>query len=296
MNEYVLSCCSTADMTREYFERRNIAFVPFHYFIDGHEYLDDFGESLPYRELYRLMAEGKETRTAQVNIQEYLEHFSKILEKGMDVVHISLSSGLSGTFCSAKNAALIAEERFPGRKVYIVDSLCSSSGYGLFMDKLADLRDKGLTAKELCRWAEDNKMRMRHWFFSTDLSAYIRGGRISKQAGLVGTILGICPLLHMDNAGKLIPMEKVRCKKKVINRITEKMMEEIEDGAEYSEKVFICHSECYADAEAVAEKVKKLLPKMDGEPQIYNVGTTIGSHTGQGTVALFFWSDKNDRG
>lgn len=292
MSNYILSCCSTADLTKEQLDLRGIPFLCFHFSLDGKDYPDDLGQSVPFDEFYRRMAEGAETKTAQVGVGEYLDFFTHYLEQGMDILHITLSSGLSGTYNSARNAAAIAQERFPDRKINIVDSLGASSGYGLLMDTLADLRDSGMSIDELYEWVEANKLRMHHWFFSTDLSFYVKGGRISKAAGLVGTLLGICPLLNMDHLGRLIPREKIRTKRRVISEIEKKMEAHAQDGLDYSGKCYICHSACYEDARAVADLVEQRFPKLKGSVQIYSVGTTIGSHTGPGTVALFFWGDE----
>lgn len=288
MQDYILSCCSTADLSREHFEKRKISYICFHFELDGVTYPDDLGQSVPFDKFYKAMAEGAETKTSQVNITEYLEYFTALLEQGKDVLHVCLSTGLSGSYNSAKNAAAIAMERYPGRKVYIVDSLGASSGYGLLMDMLADRRDAGMTCEQLRDWAEENKLRIHHWFFSTDLSFYVKGGRISKTAGLVGTILGICPLLNMDNFGRLIPREKIRTKRRVINEIVARMVEFADDGTDYTGKCYISNSDCYADAQEVARLVKEQFPNLDGDVLINSVGTTIGSHTGPGTVALFF--------
>ncbi len=292
MSDYILSCCSTADLSREHLERRGIPFICFHYFLNGVEYEDDLGASVPFDEFYRMVAKGVETRTSQVNITEYLDYFTRFLEEGKDILHITLSSGISGSYGSACNAALIARERFPDRKIYIVDSLGASSGYGLLMDKLADLRDGGADIDELRDWAEAHKLDVHHWFFSTDLTHYIRGGRISKTAGVIGGLLNICPLLDMDIAGHLIPRSKVRTKQKVIQEIVARMEKYAQGGTNYSGKCYISHSACYEDALAVANLVEARFPHLDGKVLINNVGTTIGSHTGPGTVALFFWGEK----
>lgn len=289
MSDYVLSCCSTADLTKEHFNRRNINYVCFHYAIDGEEHMDDLGESMPFDVFYDRIAKGADTRTSQINISEYVAYFSQFLEQGKDVVHVTLSSGISGTVNSARNAALIAKERFPERNVYIVDSLAASSGYGLLMDAAADKRDEGLSAQELVSWLEENKLRLHHWFFSTDLSTFVRGGRISKTSAVFGGLLEICPLLNVDNQGRLIPRSKIRTKKKVIPEIVKRMEQYADKGLDYDGKCYISNSACLEDAQAVAALIEERFPKLDGKVEIYNVGTTIGSHTGPGTVALFFW-------
>ena len=294
MANYVLSCCSTADLTKEHFENRDIHYICFHYKLDGVDYPDDLGQTIQFEDFYKKMDEGAETSTSQVNVSEYVEYFSQFLEEGKDILHVSLSSGISGTYNSAVNAALIARERYPERKIYIVDSLGASSGYGLLMDKLADLRDSGMGIDEVHDWAEEHKLELNHWFFSTDLKFYIKGGRISKTAGTIGTILGICPLLNMDNEGRLIPRAKIRTKRKVIEEIVQRMEENAEGGLDYSGKCYISQSACMDAAEAVAKLVEERFPKLCGKVEINYVGTTIGSHTGPGTVALFFWGKKRE--
>ena len=292
MRDYVLSCCSTADLTHEHFESRDIHYICFHYFLDGKEYPDDLGQSVPFAQFYDAMSKGADTRTAQVSIGEYVDYFTPLLEQGKDIVHVSLSSGLSGTVNAARNAALIVKERFPERNVYVIDSLGASSGYGLLMDGAADKRDEGLSAEELAKWIEENRLKLHHWFFSTDLSFYVKGGRVSKTAAFFGGMLDICPLLNMDNLGRLIPRYKIRTKKKVIKTIVDKMEECARDGLDYDGKCYICNSACFEDARQVADLVEARFPKLNGKVEIYDIGTTIGSHTGPGTVALFFWGSE----
>lgn len=292
MEEYIISCCSTADLTRERFENRNISFICFHYEMDGKHYYDDFGESISYDDFYKRMAEGAVTKTSQVNAEEYEKYFEQFLMQGKDILHVCLSSGLTGTINSAIVARENLLEKYPDRKIYLVDSLCASSGYGLLMETLADMRDKGSNLEELYDFAEAHKLNMHHWFFSTDLTFYIRGGRISKASGMVGTVLGICPLLNMNFEGKLIPREKIRGKRKVIQRTVEKMIEHAEGGTSYKGRCYICHSASLDTAQQLANLIEKTFPYIDGTVEIYNIGTTIGSHTGPGTVSVFFWGDK----
>jgi len=291
MQNYVLSCCSTADLSHEHFESRNIAYICFHYTMDGVERPDDLGKTMPFDEFYAAMVAGADTKTSQVTIGEYTEYFEKFLAEGKDILHLSLSSGISGSYNSACNAAKALAEKYPERKIRVIDSLAASSGYGLLMDKLADLRDEGQSLDEVGDWAEENKLKLHHWFFSSDLTFFVKGGRVSKTAGAIGGILGICPLLNVDVNGKLIPREKIRPKKKVINRIVEVMKEHADDGLDYSGKCFISNSDCIEDARAVADLVEAAFPKMNGKVLINSIGTTIGSHTGPGTVALFYWGD-----
>lgn len=292
MSDYILSCSSTADLTKEHFAERDIHYICFHFELDGKEYPDDLGQSMSFEQFYQAMADGAQTKTWQINADEFEEYFESFLKEGKDIIHLTLSSGISGVYNSAKIAQENLSERYPDRKIYIIDSLAASSGYGLLMDKLADLRDEGKGIEELRDFAETHKKELHHWFFSTDLTFYIKGGRVSKTAGFIGSVMNICPLLNVDKEGRLIPRQKVRTKKKVIKTIVDKMIEHAQGGLEYSGKCYICNSACEEDAKEVAALVEKTFPKLNGKVEIYSIGTTIGSHTGPGTVALFFWGDE----
>lgn len=264
MSEYIISCCSTADLSKEHFTNRNIHYICFHYFLDGKPYADDLGQSMPFDKFYEAMANGADTKTSQINMEEFVEYFEPFLQEGKDIIHLTLSSGISGVY----NSAMLAKE------------------------ELADLRDEGMDIDTLAKWAEDNRLKLNHWFFSTDLTFYVKGGRISKAAGAIGGMLNICPLLNVDLEGRLIPRQKIRTKKKVIAAIAEKMKELAENGTDYNGKCYISQSACYEDARAVADLVEAAFPHLNGKVEINSIGTTIGSHTGPGTVALFFWGQE----
>ncbi|MBO5470490.1 MAG: DegV family protein [Lachnospiraceae bacterium] len=292
MNNYILSCCSTADLSKEHFEKREIHYICFHFMLDDITYPDDLGQSIPFPEFYQKMADGAMTKTSQVNADEFVEYFRPFLQEGKDILHFTLSSGISGVYNSACIAKDMLSEEFPDRKIYIIDSLAASSGYGLLMDALADKRDEGLDIDALKDWATEHLLNLNHWFFSGDLTFFIRGGRISKTAGTIGNMLNICPLMNVNNEGKLIVREKVRSKKKVIKAIVGKMEELARDGLNYDGKCYISQSACYEDARAVADLIESKFPNLDGKVEINNIGTVIGSHTGPGTVALFFWGQE----
>lgn len=294
MAKYILSCCSTADLTEAHFNKRDIHFVCFHYSLDGKQYCDDLGKSMSFDEFYKAMVDGADTKTSQVNVDEFITYFTPFLEQGMDILHVSLSSGLSGVYNAANIAKNCLLEKYPDRKIHIVDSLGGSSGYGLFMDKLADLRDSGMGIDKLYAWANDHKLELHHWFFSTDLTFYVKGGRISKASGWFGTVLQICPLLNVNNKGQLVPRFKIRGKNRVIQEIVNKMENYAQGGLDYNGKCYISNAACYEDARSVAALVEARFPKLNGCVEINSVGTTIGSHTGPGTVALFFWGEKRN--
>ena len=292
MNNYILSCCSTADLDNEHFKRRNIEYICFHFQIDGVDYPDDLGQSIPFKEFYDRMAKGSMTKTSQVSVGEYLEYFEPMLKEGKDVLHLTLSSGISGTLNSAIIARDQLQEKYPDRKLFVVDSLAASAGYGLLMDKLADLRDVGMSIDSLYQWTIEHRLDCQHWFFVSDLKYLVRGGRVSKVAGTIGNVLNICPLMNVDYQGKLIVRAKVRGKGAVMKAQVQKMIELAENGTDYDGECFISNSDCYDDARKVADLIEEQFPKLKGKVRIYSIGTTIGSHTGPGTVALFFWGSK----
>ena len=291
MSTYVLSCESTVDLTKEYLEHRNISYICYPYEMDGVLHWDDFGESLSYDDFYQAMENGADTKTAQINSYEFEVYFENFLKAGMDVVHLCLSSGITGIMNSAAAAQKVLEARYPDRRIYLIDSLGASSGFGLLVKQLADLRDSGLGAAELVQWAEENKLRVHLWFFSEDLKYYVRGGRISKTAGMVGTMLGICPLLNMSNDGRLIPREKIRSQKRAVAAIVDKMVQFADDRELYAGRCHISYSGKPDSAMLVKNLVGERFPNLQSL-EVYHIGTIIGSHSGPGTVALFFWGDK----
>lgn len=294
MSNYVLSCCSTADLSKEHFEEIDVRYICFHYQLDGVDYLDDLGQTMDFDEFYKKMADGADTKTSQINADEFIDYFRPMLEDGKDILHVSLSSGISGVVNSANIARDVLSEEYPDRKIYIVDSLGASSGYGLIMQTLSELRAEGKSIDEVYEWVNEHRLNMNHWFFSTDLTFYIKGGRVSKTSGTIGQFLNICPLLNMDNLGRLIPRYKIRTKKKVYKATVDKMEELADGGLDYSGKCYISMSACMDDAKEVARQIEERFPKLDGKVVINNIGTTIGSHTGPGTVAVFFWGAKRE--
>lgn len=289
---FILSCCTTTDLTEEQYQANDLRYIRYHNLLDGTEYYDNPAAVNEIDDFYKAMTNGADTKTSQINTGEFIEYFTGFLEDGRDILHVSLSSGISGTFNAAYAAKQILEEQYPERKILVVDSLAASAGYGLLMYRLAALRNEGYRMEELADWAEAHKTEAHHWFFSSDLTFYIKGGRISKSAGFIGTVLQICPLLHVDETGHLVIWSKIRTKKKAISTIAEMMEKYAEDGKDYSGECFISHSACLEDAKAVASLVEAAFPQLTGKIKIHNIGTTIGSHTGPGTVALFFWGKR----
>lgn len=289
---FILSCGSAVDLSLERLKERNIDWIPFLFYIDGKEYVDDLGQTITYETFYKKIKNGAITRTSQINENKFVEHYEKFFKEGLDVICVCLSSGISGTYNSALIAKEELEKKYPGRKMYVIDSLGASSGYGLLMEILADERDNGATPAEIIEKAENIKLNIQHLFFSTDFTTYVRGGRVSKTMALIGTILKICPILYVDKAGKLVQYKKVRTKKKAIVQIVEEMYKLCNENSDYDGKCLISHSYCYEDAAIIKDQVENIFPKLKGKIKIYSIGTTIGSHTGIGTCALFFVGNK----
>lgn len=292
MSNYQITCCSTADMPADFFKEKDIPFACFHFRIDGVEYHDDLGESISFKDFYSLIAAGALPVTSQINVGEYINLFEPILKQGKDILHISISSGISGAVNSAGIAQNTLLERYRQRKILVVDSLGASSGYGMMVDAAWEMQSSGASLEEVQAWLEANKLNLHHWFFSTDLKHYKRGGRISATSALFGSLLNICPLMNMNKKGELIPMARLRGKQHAIQAIVHKMQLHARNGTEYSGKCFISNSDCLEDAQLVACLIENGFPNLKGKVPINSVGAVIGSHTGPGTVALFFWGDK----
>ncbi len=288
MSDYVVTCSSTVDLSDELLKERNIPYASFTFTADGKTYSDDYGKSYPIDKFYKDIAAGMQPVTSQVNVEDYTSLFEPILKEGKDILHLTLSSGISGTYNSANTAAALLNDKYEN-KVHVVDSLCASAGYGLIVTMVKDNQEKGMSLEENLKWIDENKTKVIHWFFSTDLSSFIRGGRISKTAGFFAGALQICPLMCVSDAGKLEVLEKIRTKKKAEKSVVEKMMAEV--GPDYDGYVYISNSACYDDAKAVADLIKENFKNVK-EVNIFNIGTVIGTHTGPGTVATFYFGNK----
>jgi DegV family protein with EDD domain len=292
MSDYVLSCCSPVDLTPAWLEERSIRSVPFNYVLDGVWHKDDFGKTIAPKELYRRMLAGEDASTSQVGVGDYTTYFRSMLDQGLDVVHVTLSGGLSSTYNSAHIAAESLKDEYPDRTIYLVDSLCASAGYGLLMDRMAELKAEGMDAATLAAWAKEHRLEVNHLFCSGDLTFFVKGGRISPIAGKVGGMLKICPLMHVATDGSLQVKEKIRTKHKTKLRTVERMAQLAAGGTGYDQRVFISHADCLDDAREVADLITQQFPNVrDHEVHLFDIGATIGVHTGPGTVALFFWGD-----
>ncbi len=290
--DFILSCGSTVDLPYAYMEKRNVSVIFYSYSIDEQVFVDDMcrdPEALP--KFYDYLAQGKMPSTSQINVYRYLDYFEELLQKG-DVLHIAFGSGMTPSVNNAVQAAEQLREKYPDRKIVVLDSLCSSSGYGMLVDGAADLRDEGKTMEEVEQWVLDNREFVHHQFFSTDLKYFRRGGRVSGAAATVGTILNICPIMHLDDTGHIIAYDKVRGKINAIKRTVQTMADHAQNGCDYDGKCWISHSNCIETAEQTKAAIVEKFPNLVDKIKIFDIGTIIASHCGPDTVAVFFMGDK----
>ncbi len=283
------SCCNLLeDMIDDF----GIHILPLTFMVDGEDevyqsYLK--GERTDLKQFYTMMREGKVFKTSLPNLAESEALFRELLSSGRDVLYIAFSSGLSGTYQALSLMAAQLQEEFPERKIHVVDSLAASGGQGLLVWYAVQHARAGKSIDQVRDWLEENKLHLAHWFTVDDLMFLFRSGRVSKTAAWAGTLLNIKPVLHVDDEGHLIPMEKVRGRKKSLNALIDHM-EKSANKPISDQMVFITHGDCIEDAEYVAAKIKERFGVK--EVVINYVDPVIGAHSGPGTMALFFLADK----
>lgn len=290
-HNFILSCESTCDLPHGYVSSRDIPILFYSYTIDDEVFEDNMGrdpEALPA--FYAKLDAGKMANTSQINTFRYEEFFRELLAQG-DVLHIALGSGMSASVSNAAEAAKTVAPEFPDRKLIVIDSLSACGGIGLILDDAADMRDAGATIDEVAQWLNENLLRMYHRFYATNLMHLRRGGRVSGPTAAIGTVLGIIPIMRLDEVGKIFSYSKVRGKKAAIDSMVKSALENARGGKDYDGKLFICQADCMDDAKATADALQAALPK--AKISIYDIGSVIASHTGRGTVAIFFWGDKD---
>lgn len=290
--KFILTCESTVDLPYEAVAERDIPVLFYSYAVDDISYPDDMGRdpaALP--NFYHFLEMGKLPSTSQINEFQYEEFFEEQLQHG-DVLHIAFGSGLTPSVNNAQKAAQTLREKYPERTIVVIDSLCGSSGYGLLVEEAADLRDAGHSLQETEQWVLENRSKLHHQFFSTDLKYFRRSGRVSGSAALLGTVLGICPIMRLDDRGRIIAYDKVRGKRKAVDTTVKTMLQHAQGGADYNGRCYICNSNCMEEAEELKAAIQKQFPHIRGEIRICNIGTIIASHCGPGTVAAFFFGDE----
>ena len=289
---FILSCESTVDMPYSYIDGRGIPVLFYAYEVDGQLYPDDMGREPKAMERFYQFLEGPHLpATSQINAQQYQDFLEPLVQKG-DVLHIAFGSGMTNSVSNAFLAAEALRQKYPERKLVVIDSLCSSSGYGLLVDVAADLRDGGATLEETAQWVNDNRNKVHHQFFSTDLKYFKRSGRVSGPAAMLASILNICPIMRLNSEGRIIAYDKVRGKKNAIRRTVDTMIEHVQNGTDYDGKCFICNSNCLEEAKALEAAIEARFEKLRGKIRIFDIGTIIASHSGPGTVAVFFLGDE----
>lgn len=289
MAEYIISTDTSCDFPLEYVKQHQLPLVTLFYSIDGVTGENGCPSSDVLKNFYDKMRAGSMTKTQQASIEDTEKVFREILKEGKDILHIAFSSGLSGTANAARLAAENMMEEFPERKIIVIDSLCASLGQGLLVDYALKLQQQGKTMEETAKWLEDHIQNICHLFTVEDLKYLQRGGRISKTTALVGTMIGIKPVLHVDPEGKLVSISKVRGRKQSIQALVNKMEENIGKYRGEKQPIFISHGDSIEDANYLAELVKERFGY--DEFLINDVGPTIGAHSGPGTLALFFMGE-----
>lgn len=292
MTDYILSSESTIDLDPEFVRELDVSILNANYELNGQTYIDDFGQSLDMKEFYDNMRDGATPTTSRINTNEYIEYFRPILEEGKDIIHLCLSSGMSSQFDSLQMAFEQLKEEFPERKMYAVDSVMASAGFGMLTAKLAFLRDGGMDIDSLYKWAEDNKRHVINYTSNENLEYVARGGRISKTAASIGGMLHISPLIEVDDTGHMIVTSKVRTRKKLLKTIVDKMEYNAIDGLDYNDQIYISHADNIEIVEEIIELIKDRFKNLDQEIKVSNIGPTIGSHIGPGAFSVFYWGDE----
>lgn len=284
--EFILMSDSTCDLPAELYGQMGVKILKLSFEIDGQTHSDG---DMDYHEFYEKMRNGSLTKTSQLSPSQTETAFEKVVKSGRDVLYLAFSSGLSGTFNSACIARDNLMEKYPEAKIVCIDSLCASSGEGLLLYKAWEKMQEGLDIDQLARWIEENKLHVCHLFTVDDLVYLHRGGRISKVTAVAGAVLGIKPILHVDDEGRLVAIGKVRGRKQSLNKIIDLMCERIED---YDNPVIaISHGDCWGDADYIADLARKKLGQ-DIKVITAYTGTVIGAHSGPGTLAFFFMGEK----
>ena len=286
MRDYVITVNSTVDLPKEWLEERKVPVIPLKYTIDNETYTDM--EGLSSKEFFGKLRDGKMATTSQINPEEARAQLEPFLKEGKDVLHLGFSSGLSGTYNSMRIAGEELKEEYPEAKIIIIDTLCACLGEGVLLYKALQQKASGKTIEETAKWVEENKLHICHNVTVADLFHLHRGGRISKASAVLGSVVQIKPIIHMDENGKLQVVGKERGRKKSLNKIVDMAVEQIKGWD--NDIAMITHGDCQEDAEYVAKLVRERLGI--GNILINNIGTVIGSHTGPGVVAVFVMGNK----
>ena len=284
MQNFIITTENTADLPEQYYKDNDIEYMYLPCTMNDKVYKKD--NALSDEEFYKIMRAGAMPTTSPVNSEDAKAVWKPMIKAGKAILHLSFSSGLSGTYNSCRIASEELHEEYPDCQLIVIDSVCASLGQGMFVDKAVQMRDQGKSLEETASYLEANKLNFCHVFTVDDLNHLYRGGRVSKVAAVIGTMINLKPVLHVDDEGKLIPVNKVRGRKKSLLALLEMMKEKTENYQGEEGKVFISHGDSLSDAEFLAKNVQE---KLGRTVEIINpVGATIGAHAGPGTIALFF--------
>jgi len=292
--KYILSCCSTSDLSLKEYKELDIEHIAFHYYMDNVEHIDDNFTSITSDAFYNAMASGVKTRTSQVNVEEFLNYFESFLKDGNDIIHLTLSSGISGVINSATTAATILSEKYPDRKIYIVDSLCGSGGYALLMYKLSELRKNKASIEEVKTYAENNRLRIIHHLFPSDLRYFFSGGRVRKAVGFISNIIHFCPIIEANKEGKMVFKKQAIGKRKAIFELYNLLKETADNGLNYNDLFIIAHAHMKDEAESFKIQIEGEFINLKDKIKIMEIGTTMGSHCGPGTMMLNYFGKRRD--
>jgi DegV family protein with EDD domain len=284
MNKYIITTDTTCDLPEDYLHKHNIGLIPIYYSLNGTVYEEE--NALEPKAFYNIMRGGAMPTTMAANPDVARKTFTGLLDQGYDILHLGFSSALSGSWSVAETVARELCELRPGSKIKIIDSLCASLGEGLFVHKAVMLKESGKSMEEVISWLEKNKLNFCHLFTVDDLNHLHRGGRVSKAAAIIGTLINVKPVLHVDNEGRLIPLINVRGRKKALTSLVDQMETRLKDYPQNNDIVFISHGDCEEDARFVADLITERFGIKDF--LINYVCPTIGAHSGPGTIALFF--------
>ena len=282
--DYVIIIDSCTDLPLKFLKESELKSISLTCLFQGKEYLDDYGQTLGYKEFYNAVRKGETPTTSQINVYRYAEEFKKHVKEGKGVIYICFSSALSGSYNSAILARDTIIDEYKDADITVIDSKCASMGEGLLVYYANEMYKKGCSKNEVITWVEENKLKINHWFTVDDLNHLKRGGRVSSVSAAIGTLLSIKPVLYVDDLGRLIPVTKVKGRKQSLRLLVDKLREKsvnIEDQV-----IFISHGDCIEDAEFVKRLILESYNVKD--IIINNIGPVIGSHSGPGTVALFF--------
>ncbi len=296
MKKYLLTVESTVDIYKEDLDEMKIPYINYYYYLDEEMFETNISKDYTYEDFYQGIAEGKTPKTTQVNADRFIEFFTPFLEDGYDVVHITFSSGLSGTNNSANLAAKELNEKYQDSKVYVIDSLNGSVGYGMFIKEVAKRKnEEGYSLEKLINWVEENKLTVNHWFYTTDISHFIKGGRVGKIEGIIGKRLSICPLMDVSVKGEIIPRYKVIGKKRVFKKAIEQMEKLAFGGLNYTGKCYVTHANDLQEAIKLKNAIEEKFIYLEEPVKIYPAGAITASHAGPGAVGIFFFGKKRTK-